>query len=83
MSDCSGCAAMAAQVAALQQQVAALGAQVEFLQQQVGAALAGVRGAVALIEKEMDEPSMSRRDLIQALDQRLRYLLEVVEGRRV
>jgi anti-sigma factor RsiW len=76
MSDCSQCSALAAQVAQLRHQV-------DFLQQQLSALLAGVRGTARLIDRETEQPSMPRHRLVHAIRQRLSYLLEVVEGRRV
>ncbi|WP_189114605.1 hypothetical protein [Pilimelia terevasa] len=45
------------------------------------AVVAGVRATAVFIDREIEQPTMPRRELIRAVVQRLGHVLDVAEGR--
>ena len=80
---CAQCPTLRAQVAQQQQVIAHLRDRVEYLQQQIGFLAGGVRATVEFIDREASEPTMPRRQLLPGVHQRLTYLLDRTDGRRV
>ena len=64
-------------------QCAQLRRQVEFLRRQVGQLLGGVRSAITFIDSEREQPSMPVRQMPGALHNRLTYIAEQAEGKRI
>ncbi|WP_433297429.1 hypothetical protein ACQP2F_41000 [Actinoplanes sp. CA-030573] len=60
-----------------------LAEQNAFLRSLLGQLIGGLRAAVAFITAEQDEPSMPPRTTIAAVRNRLTYLAEQAEGKRI
>lgn len=77
---CGQCPALHAEIARQRQVISQLERRVAALREWVAFLLAGLRAAVALIDREDVEPSMPRRQLIPAIHQHLTDLIERAEG---
>lgn len=67
----------------LRAEVVRLGRLNEFLHRQVGQLLGGVRSAITFIQTEQEQPSMPVRQLPAAVHNRLTYVAEQAEGKRI
>jgi hypothetical protein len=57
--------------------------QIALLRQRLAVITTGVRATVQLIDQQTETPTMPRRDLIPAVHNRLTYVLDLAEGKRV
>jgi hypothetical protein len=57
--------------------------QIAFLRQRLAVVTTGVRATVLLIDQQTEQPTMPRRHLIPAIQNRLIYVLDLAEGKRV
>jgi hypothetical protein len=57
--------------------------QIALLRQRLAAITTGVRATVLLIDQQTEQPTMPRRHLIPAIENRLTYVLDLAEGKRV
>jgi hypothetical protein len=77
---CGLCPALQAQIETLHQLIAQLRQQIALLRLLLGVAMAGIAGTLGLIDRELTEPTMPRRQLIPAVYQRLSATCEQIEA---
>lgn len=79
---CSQCPTLRQTIAKQQAQINQLTKQISYLRQRLSFLIGAIRAAVEFIGQELTEPTMPRRNLLPAVQNRLTYALDVVEGKR-
>ncbi|GGK09554.1 hypothetical protein GCM10010123_44290 [Pilimelia anulata] len=78
---CGVCPALRAHIHVLTVANVQLNAALAHLQQLFAAVVGGVRATVVFVEKEIEQPTMPRRELIPAVVLRLTHVVDIAEGR--
>lgn len=80
---CQQCPALREEIAVLRSQIIALGEHIRHLRGQFNGLIVGVDTTLAMIVREQEEPTMTRGQLVQAIGERLQYLVDLATKERL
>ena len=79
---CQQCPTLRQTIATQQAQITRLTKQIGYLRERLAFLLGAVRATAEFIGQELTEPTMPRRNVLPAVQSRLTYAIDTVEGRR-